>query len=266
MIRLGPIALAALMLASAAVAGEVSVTLEPVAGEPNEFFQPATLAAHNATDTTLQSLTIQWQLGGPTFVHAVTIPPGGSQELSVHLPAMTRHQRFRIDAALEAAVPMVTEAEITWPIESVDPSVWIDPQAYQGAEGLDIGWSDSMRRMVWWSAVVGCALLVASMAIPRPKWRLATACVVVVIGLSVACHLASRPPVVTERVAADGATLLLFARRQAEWSTQQSGLTPVYATRAQMMDDDTVYEAGGVSVTLTPGQVRLFRLADAPDP
>lgn len=266
MIRLHPIALAVMLLASVAGAGEIAVTLEPVVGEPGDYFQPATLTAHNATDATIQSLTIQWQFGGPTFVHAVTIPPGGSKDLPVALPAMTRHQRFRIDAALDASEPVAAEAEIAWPIEWVDPSVWIDPLAYDPHDGLEIGWSEPMRRTVWWSAVIGCVLLVVSMAIPRPKWRMAIACAVIVIGLVVACYVAAQPPVVTERVAADGETLLLFARRQAEWSTQQADLTPVYATRAQMMEDDAVYVGDRLSVTLTPGRVRLFRLSDAPQP
>ena len=247
-----------LTLASAAAADNVTATLEPALSERGEFFQPATLTVHNATDTTIRFLRIQWQLGGPTFVHHATIPPGGSKDLAVALPAMTRHQRFRVDAGLEAGDAIVTEAEITWPIDWVDPSVWIDPQAYEPYEGLEIGWSDSLRRLVWWSAAIGCVLLVASMAVPRAKWRMASAGAVIVIGLAVACYVGAQPVATNSHVSADRRTSALFVKRQTRLLSWNSALTPIYATRAQMMEDDAVY-SDGLWVTLKPGHVRLFR-------
>ncbi len=72
-------------------------------------------------------------------------------------------------------------------------------------------------------------------------------------------------PVFTQAGIEPGDKMVLRARRTTRVTLQRDQMIPVYITRAQMMDDDMVYDAdGGMSVTLSPGRPRLFRLTDAP--
>lgn len=266
MMRIGSLVCAVCVLATAAPAGELVVSLDPGPGGPAEDFQPATLTIHNLADTTIRSLSIQWQLGGPTMAHTVAIPPDGTHGLTVRLPAMTRYQRFDIEASTEADGLLAAEAEIAWPVDWVDPAVWINSRAYEPYQDRPAGWSGSMRRAVWWSGLLGCVLLVAAAVMPWRQWRLALAAAVIVMALAVVCWIAADTDVVTESVDPDGDELLLLSRRRAGWTSPRTDLVPIYATRSQMMEDDLRYGDDGVSMTLQPGRARLFRLPEAPDP
>lgn len=260
------IALVVLTFVSAATADDVTATLEPVLGEPGEFFQPATLTVHNATDRTVDSLTIQWQLGGPTFVHAITVPPGESKDLAIALPAMTRHQQFRIDAALGAGAPSITEAEITWPSDWVDPSVWIDPQAYETYVPPKSIWPQRTRRTVWLASLIGCVLWMATAMIRHRGLRLVAGLVVLALSLAAVMRYTKNQDFSTIESFMRRDLLLLRARRTAGYAFSRPKAIPIYATRDQMMDDNLVYYADRFSVVVAPDRPRLFRGLDEPEP
>ena len=261
------ILLACLLISITAMAGEAVVTLERLDDSPTTGpYCRAALTVHNDSDVTIREVRLKWQLGCPTAVHRLVVAPGQAETLTIELPAIDTRQIYDVALVTEdvAAEPVTVQATIEWAPAQLDPSALIDSMAYEAAETIVPFWPNRLRRNVWLAALVGGLAMTGVLLIRQRPLRTGMALVVIVTGLIAAGLFVRQQRTVFQQFSDDGKVIVLTARRTATWTTSQTALIPIYASRQQRMEDATVMEPDQMSVALQPGQIKLFRLpADA---
>ncbi|HDZ20024.1 hypothetical protein LCGC14_0335440 [marine sediment metagenome] len=250
---------------------QVTVTLSPADDAADDApYRRAILMIHNHSPAAIASATIRWQLGGPTFVHPITVAPGSAASLPVVLPAVAIRQTYLIELTTGDArtdEPLRATADIYWPERLVNPAAFIDPAAYEPYQSDRPLWPASIRRRVM---LIGLALLVVmtgALLIRRPTVRLAAIMGVVAISLIAALVFMHAQQIVLPRISDDGQFLILTARRTATWTSARTDLTPIYIDRAQMVEDTLIVSPDSISLTLRPGRIQLLRRPlEAPRP
>ena len=265
--RLGVI-MTAVLLAAPVAAGETTVSLRAAeTQDPADLpFRSASLTIVNKSPEVICSVRLRERVGGPTFIYFVTIAPKTRQLVSVALPAVTSQQSYTISllAGERADSPVVSafERSINWPVPAVEASkaAFYAPQEYNRYEFESASWPTSFRRNVFLAAVLCCAALAGVLFIRPPLLR-GLAIVLVISGAAAAMTVLvlSEPILVTPAVK-DSSLIVVTCRRTTDWTTYDANLMPIYRNREHMAGDATViYPGRSVKVSLSPGEVRLFR-------
>lgn len=285
--RACPLALAAAVLLAAghalpARAGEAEVDgvrIELAATDkpdPHAFpLRPARLTLTSTEGAALVACVwLQEARGGPTFRYDVTLPPGSEHTLTVHLPATSVQQSYRVwfgpDAPSEGRGDTSAQAAtvvIRWPDDWVTDIELLAPDLYtQHLEGLPM-WSRSLRRSA--TLLLGVLTLAVAGAWLLPGRRLVRAAVVLVLAGGAAALvpgvLSVDPPVVVDEVREDDGTeyVLVRCRRRTTWTHPVRGLVPVYVNPWHIRQDKLVMHVGGdLRLPLDPAdethRARLF--------
>jgi hypothetical protein len=244
----------------------VGLTLAP-AGAPVDGFIPARLAVADPQGRltgVVRAVAIRPEAGGPTILCPASIAPKTVQDLPVRLPVISAQQAFvvRLLPAADAAATPLHQAIV--PLEVTDlnaveqaRNALIDSHSYDGRLEDLPRWPPALLRTVFLAAVLACVALGGALFIRRPAIRLLAAAAVVAAGSFVLAHVLGDCPDVLVRPA--GAVTIVTCRRTANWS-HPSDMLPVYWNQRTMERDDLILRPeGDLTVTLHPGDVRVFR-------
>ena len=272
---------------AAAMAAEVRSSLRPAARQRQGAFpyRTADLTVENRSGVIVRMATLRWRRGGPRRLVNLTIAPNGSQVVRVNLPAASPRQtydlRFFAADSAEAApwdsLPAMAEleAEMTWPVEWVTDEAFVDPAAYEPYRDALLSWPVSLRQYVLLGAAMMSLAAAATLLIRRPIVRLAATAVVAVLAALASLLLIDRQQVVVERAgpapwphagAALRADELLSvqSRRTVRWRSAGDDWAPIYRSGRDMAGETMTIGGGrGVSATIHPDRVRLFRVRRA---
>ena len=253
-----------LLLASTLCAETTLVPAESNAPGP---YRPAVLAITNDSDATIEQISLQWELGGPTVETSVLIPSGQSQTVKLLLPSMASEQTFRMK--LGDAPP--SEIAITWPDGWADRAAFFAPNLYREYANLTARRPPSSTRNTLVVLAIGTLALVAVCMIRRAKFRI-TLAVTALFYMTMGVILIQQEIIHAHPFGLHGESdlLYLFApTRTSRVSPKELTDQPLYANRAHLagdtlrltLRDGKLIEA---QLKLPRGDIRLFRQAAKP--
>jgi len=252
-----------LLSMSLALPGETETwpSLKPADAPPNH----ATLTVRNETATEAAAVALRWKSGGPRWIVPLPLAPDQKTELSIALPPAALEQVWKIQLLAadrpDAMVLSETQAEISWPVQQVQPNCLRDPFAYDSVRDDFPIWPGRLRRDVFLLAAMTGLLLCGACLLRKSALRAAVVILLAAAGASGGYWLLGRCE--TLLIEDRGPTLLFRCRRTSlvQWSDPDSRLLPIYQTRRQMETDTlTLHPHRGASFTLQPDEIRLFRV------
>jgi len=269
--------------ASAPAAGQLGVSLGPAArqDETHPTYRAAVLTIDNSDGSVgrvIRAAAVRCADGGATFLYPLAVAPKTKQTLNVSLPALSVRQEVdvRLLAGESADAPVLASRRlvVTWPeevISSMQARI-VDLAAYQAWEREHPmpTWPATLKRNVFLLLVLAAVAAAATLLVRRPLLRIIGIAVIVAAAVAVLVVPLSRVEEVSagdfrfERLAATRPAaermLAVTCLRTADWRHPDAGLIPLYRSREEMAADTMVVRAdGGISVTLAPNSVRLFR-------
>ena len=255
------------LAAASPAAGDWKARLEPAGDTGPGPYGAARLTVSNASETVVRGLAIRWRRGGPSFVHPVAVAPGAEASITVALPAMSVQQVFDVSALADAGDPRSTlstaAAEIEWDPQHVRPEAFLNAEAYESWLDAPPVWPEVLRKALIGAAALFCIAVTASLFIRRAAVRVGVVVALAVAATVAACVVLPRQPVLIERNVSDDdgrPLVILTTHRTTDWQTPATDLIPLYYSKGQMRDDTMVVRAAAqMSLTIRPGQVRLFR-------
>jgi hypothetical protein len=267
----------------------LSATLAVAAEQnPKDYpFRNAVLTVRNDSEAEGGAVRLRWIRGGPTMIFPAAILPRRETKIPVFLPAVHLTQAYHIELLSSAHVLSAfpksideertggavarTTAEIVWPVERLTRGAFLDPIAYDPYQDALPQWSGRGRRRIFLGAVCFALALSGILFIRKMAVRgIAGALVAFSATMGGWLLLQRFPPVLVQ---GEPGQFVLTARRTGEIRFEQpeeaslglAGLFdanayPVYFSRGQMERDDLVFHAvRGISLTLHPEEVRIFR-------
>ena len=254
--------LAILLLLASTLCAEA--TLTPATSNAPGPYRPAVLAITNTTDATIEQISLQWELGGPTVETATLIPPGQSREIKLLLPAMASDQTF----LLRLGDAPAAEIAITWPSGWADRAAFFAPKLYQ--KYAVIGHRSPIgTRSTLLLLAIGTLALLAVCLIRRTDFRITFALIILAVS---AAGVASIHQTILHAfsfgISGESNRLYVFApTRTCLVSPREVTDQPLYANRAHLASDTlrlTIRDGKLIEaqVKLPRGEIRLFRAAD----
>jgi hypothetical protein len=203
--------------------------------------------------------------GGPTLLHAASIPPRTHQVLEVLLPAVSAQETFvvRLLSAEGQGAAALREAEVPVTFANLDAvdsarGALVDSAAYEDWLEELPRWPPWLLRGVVLTAVLVCLALGGVLLVRPAIPRVLAVAAVAAAGTFATWRAASDCETVLARRVGD--LTVVTCRRTAPWSCPAEGIGPVYGSQSQMDRDDMVYRPGrSLTVTLRPADVRIFR-------
>ena len=264
--RLILVAMLLSILSAAETAAHFSAEMTPLPTSGDEqLFRPVQLAVDNHTNRTIRSLRLRWQHGGPTIVIPAALAPQQEVELTVHLPAIATTQTFDLIAVADDrpdAGNIAVTATIVWPGSLDRAGGLIAPNVYDRLAPHGSVWSGRQRQRIVLFILAAGLLLAGAAMIRRPARRnIALALIVMLCAVGVGVW-ASVHGYVNEQLSPNGRYVILHSRRTITWRTRRTDLIPLYASRQHLMEDTTVVDSAGMTLTLPAGQVQLLLLPD----
>ena len=252
------------------------MAVEPAAVQEAGPYRSATLQVGNRSGTPVRAVAVRMREGGPTFLFPVSLPPDANASLAVALPVAAIEQTYRLRALAgesgDAPVISAKDVSTTWAAERVDPRGFLDAEPYYRHEDKTARWPAGLLRNLLLAAAVACIALLSAVFVRPRAWRLA------VVGLLAASAsvtiilvLRAGPPVaivqyetVAAAISADAnappaTEIVLTCLRTTRWTHPSADVMPLYRSVRQMADDDAViHPQKGLSLTIRPGQMRVF--------
>jgi len=251
-------------------------------------YRNAVLTVENPTGQEITAVSLRWRQGGPKMVFPVTILPGAKAEVPVVLPAIAPTQTYEVQWWLrdKPDAPCreftLAEAEISWPVELLTTGEFIDPAAYESHLEYMPAWPGRLKRTIFLVATLFVLAVAGVLLVPWKSVRLILLGLFIIAASAVLSVQFSLTPTLLIRPAGSG--FVLTCRRTQDVSFESfplvpasniddfkssydpRGISPVYFAPWQMKQDNmTVHATEGASLTITPREIRLFRLRSRVD-
>ena len=274
-----------LLLLSGVAAADTAASLAPTPARDARVwpYRAAQLSVTNQSGRIARAVSLRWVGGGPTMIYPATIPPKSGQTILVSLPAVAAEQWYHVRLLAEdradAERLAESEAAITWPPQSATTDddddrgqAFIDPDACD-EYAFDVPqWPARARANVLIAAAIA-AMAMAAVLFVRHRGARMVLLVVVAVAAAAVIYKAVLPRNTIVVRTLGGAELPIYAaapedslhvvavRRTTRWTHPDARLAPVYYSKRHMAEDTTIVHADrGISASLRPGDVRLFRL------
>ena len=246
-------------------------------------YRAAELSVSNQSGRIARAVSLRWVGGGPTMIYPATIPPQSGRTILVSLPAVAAEQWYHVRLLAEdradAERLAESEAAVTWPPQSATTDAdnefgqaFIDPDACD-EYAFDVPhWPARARANVLIAAAIA-AMAMAAVLFVRHRGARMVLLVVVAVAAAAVIYKAVLPHNTIVVRTLGGAELPIYAatpddslyvvavRRTTRWAHPDARLAPIYYSKRHMAEDTTVVHADrGISASLRPGDVRLFRL------
>ncbi len=237
-------------------------TLSPAKTNVLGPYRPAVLELTNDSAATIEHISLQWELGGPTVETAALIPPSQSRTIKLLLPAMAKEQTFRLQLGDAPAV----EITIIWPDGWADRAAFFAPKLYHKYADQALRRDLSRRANILLILSFGVLGLITTCFLRRSEFRIAF-CVLILLAttLSIATRFCAETTIYALEL--PDARLALFSVTRTQ-TVEPNEFTnhPLYANRAHLAGDDlrlTIRDGKLIDAVLTlrPGEIRLFRRA-----
>jgi hypothetical protein len=256
---------------------QVDLGLTPAAQQGTGPYRNASLSVRNRSGQIVRAVAIRMiPQGGPTFVMPVTVPPDANYSTDILLPVLVPAQSYEVRALADdrpdAALVASRIVDTTWPAAMVSQVAFIDGPAYGQYEDSVPTWPASLIRSIFIAAAATCLALAATLFMRRTILRLAAVVVMLIASTIGMLWLAAGAEVVvshyeySETNSGMGhnslvpSLLVVACRRSTVWNNPSRDLVPIYYSPWHMKHDSTVIDQRGLTVPMTPGQVRLFRV------
>ncbi|MCK4601645.1 MAG: hypothetical protein KAU28_04215, partial [Phycisphaerae bacterium] len=152
-------------------------------------------------------------------------------------------------------------APISWR-RCVTADAFPDPGAYLACEESLPAWPRRLRLNVFIVAVLTSLAAAGALLVRRGAARLVLLIVIVCISAAGTWHTLRSCEILVQReqpAEPTGSLITVTCRRTAVWTHPATHLVPVYGSGRQRAEETMLIAPTGVSVRLTPGDVRLFR-------
>lgn len=244
-------------------------------------YRVAELTVTNNSSEVLREIHLRWTEGGPTLVLPVALARGTPQTMRVWLPAGSQLQTYRATFPDHGGLGPV-EATLSWPIEQVTHDALISPATYAEHLGPPPAWPGAMRRNILLGAAIAALAAAATLFLRKGAARIGVLLAVLAAASTAGALMLRDRGVLVENVIAieDEPTrtdaspqdqspsqsqkylYIVSCRRTTRWSHGDANIAPVYRDDSQLYGETmTRHPRRGVSVVITPGELRLFRSA-----
>ena len=248
------------------VSAQEAATLRPASDQSLAAWPYRTAELHlherGSLSSRVSAVGLRWQLGGPTFIHPITVVQNVPLTLRVSLPAIQVQQVYNIDLLAgpdaQADVLSSTQATIVWPDELVNPGAFIDPITYGSYVAPLPSWPRRTKLGVLLAAVLVCAAMSSVALVRRCRLQLILILIVVALATVAAIFWGSRQTSVVARYRPDERLLILSTRRTVQWSNPGQ-LAPIYFNMQDVPDDTMVIHPDRTTLLLHPRQMLLLR-------
>jgi len=274
-----------LLLSGVASAADTAASLAPAPARDARVwpYRAAELSVTNQSGRIARAVSLRWVGGGPTMIYPATIPPKSGRTILVCLPAVAAEQWYRACLLAEdrAGAERLAESEaaVTWPPRSARNDAddefgqaFIDPEACEHYAFDMPQWPARTRANVLIAAAIAAMAMAAVLFVHHRGARMALLVVVAVAAAAVIYKAVLPRNTIVVRTL-EGTELPMYAatpddslyvvavRRTTRWTHPDARLAPIYYSKRHMAEDTTIVHADrGISASLRPGDVRLFRL------
>ncbi len=254
------------LLAASAAAAAAAITAAPSGQDSQKTAGPyhdAEITITNTGDQIIRMITVRAAEGGPTILKPAVVAPQTGQKIFVTLPVLSQEQAYTIslyaDEERQSPLESPHEVRIKWPVESIDIRAFIDLPSYTEQFDTLPDWPQRLRAGLLTAATLMGIALGGIMFIRKAAFR----CVLLILIVAAAAIVMWKVPATYNSVIVTGdetgRDVIVKCRRTSQWTTKDKTLTPVYYSRDHIAEDNAVIGPNGLSVTIRPDEVRIFR-------
>ena len=268
-----------LLLASGAgfCAEDTTATLQPSVNQDDKVYpyRNAVLTVNNTTEKSIGVVELQDSRGGPGMVFPTVIVPDTSARVDVYLPAISLVQNFNIkllqgDNSDDSPIA-VLKSQISWPPDLLTTDVFFDPQVFESYEESPLLWDNNTKSKAF--VLLGIAAVgMSGVLLVRKTWLRIVLLVALIVSVCVADLMIRIEPfeIVTDPqgfiILSTRQTICVNEKKSSRDFWQQKiavalqNSSPVYPGYwAYREEDMIVHPTKGLSFTLKPRQLRIFR-------
>ncbi len=252
-----------LALSACAAADIIASPGEQDLQKPAGPYRNAEIAVTNTSDRIIRTITIRAVQGGPTILKPAAIPPQTGQKLFVTLPAFSQEQSYTVslyaDEERQTQIEPPCEVRIKWPVESIDIEKFIDNPCYNEQFDLLPDWPRRLRVGLLTAGLLTGIALGGIMFIRKPAVRSVLLVLIVAAAATVMWKVPTTYKSVIVTNDGNGGDVIVKCRRTSQWTTDDKTLVPIYYSKAHIAEDNAVIGPDGLSVTIRPDEVKIFR-------
>jgi len=247
-------------------ADDTTVTLKPSLDQDAKVYpyRNAVLTVNNITGKTISAVELHDSRGGPRMVFPTVIFPDTSARVDVYLPATSLVQNYNVkllrDGNTGDSPITVLKSQISWPPTVLTTDAFFDPQACESYEESTLSWDNDLKLKAF--VLLGIAAVgMSGVLLVRRLWLRIVLLVALVAAVCITDLAIRRHPF--EIVTDPQGLIILSSRETFHVDAEKKVLrdsAPVYPNRwAYREEDMIVHSTEGLSFTLHPGQLRVFR-------
>lgn len=254
------------LLAMSASASAATVTARPGQQGQKDVTKPyrnAEISVTNTSDRIIRAISVRAVQGGPTMLKPITIAPKTGQKVFIDLPAFSQEQTYTVslytDEKAQTQLDPARKIRINWPVESVNAGAFIDLPCYREQFETLPDWPRRLRvGLVIAASLMGIALG-GIMFIRKGAVRGVLLILTVAAAAIVMWQVSATYKSVIVTTDETGRDVIVKCRRTSQWTTEDKTLVPIYYSKAHLAEDNAVISGDGISVTIKPNEVRIFR-------
>ena len=267
-------------------ADDTTVTLKPSLKQ-NEKVYPyrnAVLTVNNYTGENIGAVELQDSRGGPRMVFPTVIVPDTSARVDVYLPAVSIVQNYNIKLLSRGdsndSSIAVLKSQISWPPNLLTRDAFFDSQVYETYEESTLLWENDIKSKAFVLLGIAAVGMSGVLLICRTWLRIGLLVALVVAACVIDFTMRTQP----FEIVTDPQGLIILSSRetfnvdvekntiQKAYDSSQQKISeavqhsaPIYPARwAYREENMTIHSTKGLSFTLHPGRVRVFRKCKSP--